>query len=140
MTIHLACKTQIGLLLTKKVTIPVKYLDSDEIFLKKSAKILPKQTEVSEHVIELEKGNQPPYKPIYSLGLVKLKIFKTYIEINLANGFIKASKSLVGAPILLTCKHDSSFYLYINYSKLNNLIIKNWYPLLLIIEPLHWLS
>ena len=86
--IYLARKTQITLLLVKKVTVPAKYLDFANIFLKKFVNIILKQTGVNKHAIKLEKGKQSPYGPIYSLKLVELKTFKTYIKTNLANSFI----------------------------------------------------
>ena len=43
---------------------------------------------MNEHAIKLEEGKQPLFGPIYSLGPVKLETLKTYIDINLANGFI----------------------------------------------------
>ena len=88
MNIHPAKEAQLALLFTKKVNVPVGYLDFTDVFLEKSANILSEQTGVNEHTIKLEKGKQPPYGPIYSLWPVKLKFFKTYIETNLANGFI----------------------------------------------------
>ena len=54
MTIYPAEKVQIALLLAKKVTILVKYLDFANIFLKKSANILLEQNRVYEHAIKLE--------------------------------------------------------------------------------------
>ena len=56
MTIHTIKKAQMALLLAEKVTVPVKYLDFDNVFLEESAYILPKQTRVNEHAIKLEKG------------------------------------------------------------------------------------
>ena len=110
------------------------------MFSEKSANVLSEQTVVNEHVIKLEEGKQPPYKPIYNLEPVELEIFETYIETNLANDFIWVSKSPVGALILFVYKPNSSFYLYIHYQGLNNLTIKNWYPLPLIGESLDWLD
>ena len=92
MTIHLARKTQIALLLAKKVTVPVKYLDFANVFSTESANILLEQTGGNKHAIKLEKGKQLPYGPIYSVGPAELNTLKTYIKSNLANGFIKASK------------------------------------------------
>ena len=77
-----------ALVLAKKVTISAKYLDFADIFSKKAANIFPEQTRVNEHAIKLEKGKKPPYELIYSLGPVEFKALKTYIKINLANGFI----------------------------------------------------
>ena len=49
---------------------------------------LPKNIGINEHAIKLQEGKQPPYRPIYSLGLVELEILKTYIKIYLKTGFI----------------------------------------------------
>ena len=62
-----------------------------------------------------KKTKKPSYKPIYSLRPVELKIFKTYIETNLVNGFIWTSKLPTGAPILFVRKLDGSFCLSVNY-------------------------
>ena len=140
MSIHLARKAQLALLLIKEVIVPVEYLDFADVFSEKSANVLPKQIGANEHVIKLEEGKQLPYGGMYSLEPVELEIFKTYIKTNLANGFIWTSKSLAGAPILFVCKPNDSFCLYVNYQGLNNLVIKNWYPLLLIGKSLDWLN
>ena len=140
MIIHLARKAQIALLLAKEVTVPVKYTDFADIFSKESAKVLPERTGINKHVIKLKDGKQPPYRPIYSLGPVELKTLKIYIEINLANSFIRPSKSPADAPILFVCKLNGSLQLCVAYRDLNNLTIKNRYPLMLIDESLDWLG
>ena len=88
----------------------------------------------------MEAGKQPSYRPIYSLGSDELKTLKTYFETNLANAFITASKSLADTPILFVHKLNGSFCLCVVYQRLNNLIIKNWYSLLLIGKFLDRLS
>ena len=115
MSIHLARKAQLALLLAEKVTVSAEYSDFADVFLEKSANVLPEQTRANEHIIELEEGKQLLYGPIYSLGPVKFKTFKTYIETNLANSFIQVSKSPAGAPMLLVRKPDSSFRLCVDY-------------------------
>ena len=101
---------------------------------------LPENTEMNEHVIKLEEGKQPPFGPIFSLCPVELKTLKTYIKTNLANGFIRLSKSPIGAPILFNQKLDGSLRFCMDYWGLNNIIIKNRYPLPLIIESLDQLG
>ena len=101
---------------------------------------LPENTGINEHVIELKVGKQPSYKPIYCLGLVELETLKTYIKTHLKTGFIQPSKSPAGAPILFDKKPDGRFWLCVNYRGLNNLTIKNRYPLPLISEALNWLG
>ena len=127
-------------MLAEKVTVPTEYTDFVNVFSKESAKVLPEQTGIYEHTVEFEEDKQPPYGPIYSLGLVKIETFKTYIKTNLANGFIRPSKSPAGAPILFVHKANDSLQLCVNYRGLNNLTIKNRYPLLLIGESLDWLG
>ena len=132
MTIHLARKAQLALLLVKKVTVLAEYSNFADMFSEQSANVLPERIGVNEHAIKLEEGKQPPYRPIYSLEPVELNTLKIYIETNLANSFIKALKSPAVAPILFVHKPDGSLCLCVNYQRLNNLTIKNWYPLPLI--------
>ena len=80
---------------------------------------------MNEHAIKLKEGKQPLFVPIYSLGPVALETLKTYIETNLANGFIRPSKSPARALILFDKKPNKSLYLCVNYWGFNNLIIKN---------------
>lgn len=89
------------LLLTKKVSILEKYIDFSDIFFKKSAAVLFSYLEINKHIIDLEPDKQPYYRLIYSLGLVKLKIFNIYIKANLINNFIQSFKSLKRAPIFM---------------------------------------
>ena len=65
---------------------------------------------------------------------------KTYIEANLASGFIRPSKSPAAAPILFVRKKDGSLHLCVDYRGLNNLTIKNCYLLPLIGESLNCLG
>ena len=59
---------------------------------------------------------------------------------NLSKGFIRASLSLVGAPILFIKKSDGSLRLCVDYRGLNSGTIKNRYPLPLIRKTLMRLS
>ena len=87
---------------------------------------------MNKHIIKLIEGKQPPYRPIYALTLLELEILKTYIETHLKPGFIRPFKSPTGAFILFDKKLDGSVCLYVDYWGLNNLTIKNCYPLPLI--------
>ncbi len=97
---------------------------------------LPENTGMNEHAIELIDGKHPPYGSIYALSPVELETLKAYIKTHLKTGFIRPSKSPAGAPILFNKKPDGSFRLCVDYRGLNNLTIKNQYPLLLIGEAL----
>ena len=125
MTIHPAKEAQIALLVAKEVKILTEYSDFSDVFLEERALILSEATKLNQHAIELQKSQQPPYGPIYSLGPVELEMLKIYIEMNLANGFIWPLKSPAGALILFVKKPDGSLRLYMDYQSLNNFTIKN---------------
>ena len=114
------------------IKVTNEYIDFTDVFSLDLAFEFPKYTEINDHAIKLVDSQQPPYGPIYSLRPVEFEILKAYIKINLANGFIRPSKSPASTPILFDRKLNSFLRLYINYQGLNNLTIKNWYPLPLI--------
>ena len=68
---------------------------------------------------------------------MELEILKVYIENNLANGFIRPSKSPAKTSILFDKKLNGSLRLCVDYPGLNNLTIKNRYPLFLVRELLN---
>ncbi len=116
--------------------IPAKYSDYADIFSSDLAIKPPKNTGMNEHAIELIKEKQSPYGPIYALNPVELVTLKTYIETYLKTGFIPPFKSPAVASILFDKKLDGGLCLCIDYQSLNNLTIKNQYPLPLIEEAL----
>lgn len=109
-----------------------KYTNFANIFFNNLAARLPEHIETNEYTLDLIEGHQRPYRLIYNVRPIKLVILKTYIEINLANGFIRSSMSLGSTSILFVKKINESLQLYINYKDLNNLTIKNQYLLPLI--------
>lgn len=115
-----------------------KYANFAIVFSSNPIAKLPENNGVNNHPINLVEGQQPPYGPIYSLKSVKLKILKMYIETNLANGFIRSSKSLNKPFIFFVYKPIGNLQFCVNYQDFNNLTIKNRYPLSLIRETLNW--
>ena len=134
MPVHFEKQAQVGALLFDEAPtkIPAEYSDYSDVFSAENVAELPENTGMNEHAIELEEGKELPFGPIYSLGPVELETLKTYIETNLANGFIRPSKSPAGALILFDRKPDGSLRLCVDYRGLNNITIKNRYPLPLI--------
>ena len=135
-------EAQVGALLFNEAPteIPAEYSDYSNIFLAEYATELLENTEMNEHAIKLEEGKQLSFELIYSLELIELDTLKTYIETNLAISFIRPSKSLAGTLILFDKKPDRSLGFYVDYWGLNNLIIKNRYPLSLISKSLDHLG
>ena len=138
MTIHLSRKALISALIQNEAPTKVlpKYVDYADIFSFDLAMKLLKNTDINKYAIELQNDKQPSYGPIYSLGPVELETLKIYIETHLKTGFIRPFKSFASALILFNKKPDCTFRLCVNYQGLNNLTIKNWYPLPLISESL----
>ena len=120
--------------------VPSKYADFTNIFFPKLAAELLEHIKINDHTIELVDDHQPSSNPIYGLSLVELEMLKAYIQNNLANGFIKPSKSYAGALILSDKKPNGSLRLWVDYQGFNNLTIKNWYPLPLVRKSLDRLS
>ena len=136
--VHPSCGPQVSGLIAEEAPTKVfaKYSDFADVFSPDLASELPKYTGINDHTIELVDGQQSPYGPIYSLEPVELETLKAYIETNLANRFIRPSKSPAGAPILFDRKSDGSLRLCVDYRALSNLTIKNQYLLPLIGELL----
>ena len=120
--------------------IPLMYPDYDNILSLDLTMELPENIDINQNAIELVKRKQPSYDSIYSLGLVELETLNTYIKTYLKTGLILFSKSPKVVPILFNKKLDRNLRLCINYRGLNNLIVKNWYPLPLIGKTLDWLD
>lgn len=89
---------------------------------------LPPRREV-DHRIELLPGTKPPSRPTYHMSAVELAELKKQLDELLKAGFIRPSKSPFGAPILFVKKKDGTFRMCIDYRALNNITIKNAYPL-----------
>ncbi len=69
----------------------------------------------------------------------KLQKIKKYLEENLKKKFITFSKASFTSSILFIEKKDDSLRFYVNYQKLNALIKRNRYSILLIDEVLAWI-
>ena len=116
-------------------SIPEKYKDYAEVFCKREADKLP-QHRPYDMKIDLLADQQPPWLPIYNLSELELKTLREYLDEMLAKGFIQPSKSPAGAPILFVKKKDGSLRLCVDYRRLNQISVKNRYPLPLINELL----
>ena len=138
MPVHSKKQAQIGALLFDKalIEVPVEYSNYSNVFSVENTAELLENIGMNEYAIELEEGKQPPFNLIYCLRSIELETLKTYIETNLANGFIRPSKSPTRVLILFDRKPDKSLCLCIDYQGLNNITIKNQYLLSLIGELL----
>jgi transposase InsO family protein len=117
--------------LEKRVTpnIPKEYKEFTKLFLEETGpEALPKHQEW-DHEIVLEKDAKLPFLPIYGLSEKELEETRNYLKVNLAKGFIRESESPAGFPILFVPKKNGKLRLCVDYRKLNDMTIKNRYPL-----------
>ncbi|MCQ7691370.1 reverse transcriptase family protein, partial [Salmonella enterica] len=82
-----------------------------------------------EFTIDLLLGTAPISKPLYRMAPIELEELKKQIQELLDKGFIRPSVSPWGAPVLFVKKKDGSMRLCIDYRQLNQVTIKNKYPL-----------
>ena len=84
------------------IKVLAEYSNYSNVFSAENAAKFPENTGINKYAIKLKKGKQQLFGPIYSLGPVELKTLKIYIKIDLANGFIRPSKSPAKAQFYLT--------------------------------------
>jgi len=89
-----------------------------------------------DHKIELEDESQSSRSQLYFMSSHKLQKIKKYLEENLKKKFITLSKASFTSSILFIEKKDDNLRFCVNYRKLNALIKRNRYSILLIDEVL----
>ena len=89
---------------------------------------LPPRREV-EFSIDLQPGTRPISKAPYRMGLAEMEELKKQLEDLLDKGYIRPSVSPWGALVLFVKKKDGSLRMCIDYRDLNNVTVKNKYPL-----------
>jgi len=89
-----------------------------------------------DHKIELEDESQSSRSQLYLMLNHKLQKIKKYLEENLKKKFITLSKASFASSILFVEKKDDSLRFCVNYRKLNALIKRDRYSILLIDEVL----
>jgi hypothetical protein len=82
-----------------------------------------------ELVIKLKPGTTPIYKTPYRMATPELAELKEHIKELLEKGFIRPSSSLWRALMIFVLKKDGTQRLCVDYHALNEVTIKNKYPL-----------
>jgi hypothetical protein len=80
-------------------------------------------------VIELKPGTAPIYKTPFRMTTPELVELKEHIKELLEKGFIHPTSSPWGAPVIFVPKKDCTQRLCMDYRALNEVTIKNKYPL-----------
>ena len=90
--------------------------------------VVPPERDV-EFTVELVPGAAPISKTPYRMAPVELQELKDQLQELLGQGFIQQSTSPWGAPVLFVKKKDGALRMCIDYRGLNQVTIKNKYPL-----------
>jgi hypothetical protein len=89
---------------------------------------LPPERDV-EFVIELKPGTTPVSRRSYRMPLNELAELKTQLQDLLEKGFIRPSSSPWGCLVIFVKKKDQTLWMCVDYRPLNEVTIKNKYPL-----------
>jgi hypothetical protein len=89
---------------------------------------LPPERDV-EFVIELKPGTAPISRRSYRMPPNELAELKTQLQDLLEKGFIQPSSSPWGCPAIFVKKKDQTLQMCVDYRPLNEVTIKNKYPL-----------
>ena len=108
--------------------VPKCYHGLREVFNKAKATSLPPHRPY-DCAIDLLPGTAPPKGRLYSLSAPERRAMEDYISNSLAAGIIRPSSSPAGAGFFFVGKKDGSLRPCIDYRGLNDITIKNRYPL-----------
>ena len=111
---------------TSLYDIPV-ICDYPDVFPEELPGMLPERD--IEFVIELTPGTSPISQNPYRMNNVELAELKKQLADMLSKGLIRPSASPWGSPVLFVDKEDGTIRLCVDYRKLNDVTIKNKYPL-----------
>jgi hypothetical protein len=98
-----------------------------DVFIEELPGMLPDRD--IEFVIEFKPSTAPIYKTPFRMTTPELVEMKEHIRDLLEKGFIRPSSSPWGAPVIFVLKKDGTQWLCVDYRALNEVTVKNKYPL-----------
>jgi len=108
--------------------LPKEYHKWKLLFEEDKGFSLPKR-QPWDHKIDLEPGKEPPWGPLYPLSAEELKAEREWLDKYEKKGWIRKSKSPAAAPTFFVPKPNGGKRKVQDYRKLNEITIKNRYPL-----------
>lgn len=109
--------------------LPEEYHEYALVFNQQSSNVLPPHKPGFDCEIELIPGARLHKGPIYPMNPLQTEEADNYIEENLLKGFICPSKSPAAYPVLFQKKKDGSLRFCVDYRKLNEVTVRDSYPL-----------
>ena len=121
--------------------LPEEFHQFLDVFSKERSNTLSQHRGVYDHHIELQEGTKlPPPEPLRRMTVEEALQVESYIQENLAKGFIIPSSYHYSSPILFVRKPSGGLRLCVDYRKLNAITKKDVYPLPLIDETISRLA
>ena len=111
----------------------------DEVFPVELPKELPPRRLI-EHEIKVDSQTKPPSKPPYRLSFIEQEELKKQLQILSDSKLIRPSASPFGSPVLFAKKKSGELRMCVDFRALNNITVKNRYPLPRIDDMLDQLS
>ncbi|CCO36711.1 Retrotransposable element Tf2 155 kDa protein type 1 [Rhizoctonia solani AG-1 IB] len=108
--------------------IPPEYHEFAQVFGEEEFKVLPPHRDY-DIGIELTPEASLFHGPIYGMTDAESRALKEHLDSEVATGKIRPSKSPAGAPVMFVKKADGSLRLVVDYRKLNEVTVKDVYPL-----------
>jgi len=115
--------------------VPPQFHDFLKVFDKEASDRFP-TSKPWDHKIEMKEGFEPKSFKTYNLTPEETKELDSFLEEQLAKGYIRPSKSPMVSPFFFVSKKDGKLRPCQDYRYLNEWTIKNAYPLPLISELL----
>jgi len=121
------------------IPVPVQQLVDSQAHLFKDPDSLPPSREFDHH-IPLIPGVKPVNVKPYRYSPTQKDEIERQIKEMLSNGIIRPSHSPFASPVILVKKKDGSWRFCVDYRQLNNITVKNKYPLPVVDELLDELN
>lgn len=121
--------------------LPKELVDLESFFDDDEGLVLPPHRPGRDHAIDLKKDDQDrdlnvPWGPLYGMSRDELLVLRKTLTDLLGKGWIRASSSPAGAPVLFVKKPGGGLRFCVDYRALNAITRQDRYPLPLIRETL----
>jgi len=113
--------------------VPKRFLKWRKVFGKVELERIPTR-KIWDHAIDLKETFKPQKGRIYPLSKNKREEVQNFVNDQLRKGYIRPSKSPQMLPVFFVGKKDGSKRMVMDYCNLNDQIVKNNYPLPLIMD------
>lgn len=123
-----------------KSKVPKYHWDYSDIFSQKKAERMPIRKTYNHGIEFVEDASLPKPAKLYPLSPLEKNSLDEWIKEELRKGYISKSKSPVAAPVFFVKKKGGLLRLVVDYRKLNNITVKNRYPIPCITDLIDSLS